>query len=167
VIRIPLSREEDGDAHSLPMHPTVGAGLEPLSRSLQLARDHIRLQREARRLVLESRLHVARSVEIRARSAAIRSGAGLPPASAPSVRSITPAPSQRLSAERPSSVLTPRELQFLALIAGGMSSKQAAFKMGISHKTGQAHRYNLMSKIGLHDTASLVRYAIRHGLVEA
>jgi DNA-binding NarL/FixJ family response regulator len=140
----------------------LGASLDSLSRSLQLARDHIRLQREASRILLESRHHVARAVEIRAQSAAIRATRAA--AGEPDAMEAQPAPSP---ADSPLNVLTPRELQFLALIASGMSSKQAAFEMGISPKTGLAHRYNLMSKIGLHDTASLVRYAIRHGLVDA
>jgi len=63
--------------------------------------------------------------------------------------------------------LTPRETQLLRLIAEGQSSKQLAFQLGISFKTAVCHRYNIMEKLNLHDVSSLVRFAIRKGLVQA
>lgn len=62
--------------------------------------------------------------------------------------------------------LTARETQVLKLIAAGHSTKQAAFILGIGFKTAVGHRTQLMKKLGIHDTASLVRFAIRAGLVE-
>ncbi len=61
--------------------------------------------------------------------------------------------------------LTSRERQVLQLIAEGKSSKEVAALLGISIKTAETHRTRLMQKLDIHDVASLVRYAIRHGLV--
>jgi DNA-binding NarL/FixJ family response regulator len=63
-------------------------------------------------------------------------------------------------------ILTNRETQILKLIAAGNSTKQAAFILGIKFKTAVGHRSQLMKKLRIHDTASLVRFAIRTGLVE-
>jgi two-component system, NarL family, response regulator NreC len=62
--------------------------------------------------------------------------------------------------------LTSRERQILQLIAEGQSSKDIANLLGISTKTAEAHRARIMRKLDLHGTASLVRYAIRRGLLE-
>ena len=63
--------------------------------------------------------------------------------------------------------LSKREIQILKLIAEGHGTKQAAQAMGVAFKTAVGHRSNLMTKLGLHDSASLTRYAIRTGLIEA
>jgi DNA-binding CsgD family transcriptional regulator len=63
--------------------------------------------------------------------------------------------------------LTERERQVLALIAQGKSTKEAAAQLGISYKTTDSHRSRILEKLGVHETASMVRYAIRAGLVEA
>ena len=47
----------------------------------------------------------------------------------------------------------------------GKSTKEIADVLGISIKTAETHRTRLMQKLDIHDVASLVRYAIRHGLV--
>lgn len=65
-----------------------------------------------------------------------------------------------------SDVLTAREREVLHLIADSFSTKQIAAKLGISAKTADNHRTNLMRKLDLHDVASLTRYAIQIGLVE-
>jgi two-component system response regulator NreC len=62
--------------------------------------------------------------------------------------------------------LTPREREVLRLIAEGNTTKQVAQKLGVSAKTADAHRTRLMAKLDIHETASLVRYAIRRGLIE-
>lgn len=62
--------------------------------------------------------------------------------------------------------LTERERQVLVLIADGQSTKQAATNLGISYKTADSHRSRILEKLGVHETASMVRYAIRAGLVE-
>jgi DNA-binding NarL/FixJ family response regulator len=63
--------------------------------------------------------------------------------------------------------LTRRETEVLALIASGSSTKQVASQLGITFKTAVGHRSSLMKRLSIHDTASLVRYAIRAGLIEA
>jgi two-component system response regulator NreC len=68
--------------------------------------------------------------------------------------------------EKPKDPLTMRERQVLQLIAEGKSTKDTASLLGISIKTAESHRTRLMQKLGIHETASLVRYAIRRGLVE-
>jgi PAS domain S-box-containing protein len=62
--------------------------------------------------------------------------------------------------------LTERERQVLVLIAEGNSTKAAAEKLGISYKTADSHRSRILEKLGVHETASMVRYAIRAGLIE-
>lgn len=63
--------------------------------------------------------------------------------------------------------LTEREKQVMVLIAEGKSTKEAAALLGISYKTADSHRSKIMEKLDVHETASLVRYAIRHNLVKA
>ncbi len=62
--------------------------------------------------------------------------------------------------------LTERERQVLVLIAQGRSTKEAAARLGISYKTADSHRSRILEKLGVHETASMVRYAIRAGLIE-
>ncbi len=62
--------------------------------------------------------------------------------------------------------LTPREREILQLIAEGRATKQIAETLGISVKTAETHRTNLMRKLDLHSTADVVRYAIRNQIVQ-
>jgi two-component system, NarL family, response regulator NreC len=66
----------------------------------------------------------------------------------------------------PTDPLTSRERQILQLIGEGKSSKEIAAILGISVKTAESHRTRLMRKLDIHELASLVRYAIRRGLVQ-
>ncbi|TLZ51079.1 MAG: response regulator transcription factor, partial [Gammaproteobacteria bacterium] len=63
--------------------------------------------------------------------------------------------------------LSVRERQVLQLIAEGHSTKAIAARLAISAKTVESHRSKLMQKLDIHDTASLVRYAIRSGVTQA
>lgn len=63
-------------------------------------------------------------------------------------------------------LLTDREREVLQLVAESNSTKEIASKLGISVKTVDNHRTNLMRKLNLHDVASLTRYAIEIGLLE-
>jgi DNA-binding NarL/FixJ family response regulator len=63
--------------------------------------------------------------------------------------------------------LTPRQREVLQLVAEGDTSKGIARKLGISPRTAEAYRSELMHALGIHDVASLTRYAIRIGLVSA
>jgi DNA-binding NarL/FixJ family response regulator len=61
--------------------------------------------------------------------------------------------------------LTPRELEVLQLIVHGKSNKEIATVLNLSANTVAVHRANLMQTLGIHNTAELVVYAIRQGLV--
>jgi DNA-binding NarL/FixJ family response regulator len=63
--------------------------------------------------------------------------------------------------------LTPRERQVLLFVAEGKATKEIAALVGISVKTVEFHRARLMAKLDIHDTAGLVRYAIRQGMITA
>ncbi len=62
--------------------------------------------------------------------------------------------------------LTSREIEVLRLIAEGNLNKQTASELCISIKTVEKHRGHLMSKLGVHGTAGLTRYAIAAGIIE-
>jgi DNA-binding NarL/FixJ family response regulator len=63
------------------------------------------------------------------------------------------------------SALTTRELEVLQLIVNGRSNKEIATILGVSANTVAVHRANIMQAVGIHNTAELVVYAIRQGLV--
>jgi DNA-binding NarL/FixJ family response regulator len=64
----------------------------------------------------------------------------------------------------PPDPLTSREREIVQRIAEGQSTKEIAAHLGLSVETVKSHRINLMRKLDIHETASLVRYAIRRGL---
>ena len=72
----------------------------------------------------------------------------------------------RTKSDRPTNPLTARERQVLQLIAEGKSTKEIASLLGVSVKTAESHRSRLMQKLDIHETASLVRYAVKRGLVQ-
>jgi DNA-binding NarL/FixJ family response regulator len=61
--------------------------------------------------------------------------------------------------------LTARQREILQLVAEGKNTKEIAGRLDISVKTVEAHRLQLMARLGIHDVPGLVRYAIRNGLV--
>jgi DNA-binding NarL/FixJ family response regulator len=63
--------------------------------------------------------------------------------------------------------LTPREIEVLKLLSDGLSTKQTAARLGITFKTAACHRSVILSKLGVHETVSAVRWAIRAGVIEA
>jgi DNA-binding NarL/FixJ family response regulator len=63
--------------------------------------------------------------------------------------------------------LTPREREIVQLLAEGKSNKETAAVLGISVKTVEAHRANLMRKMGFTSLSDLVRYAVREKIIEA
>ncbi len=63
--------------------------------------------------------------------------------------------------------LTPRQREILQLVAESRSSKEVAAMLSLSVKTVEAHRSQIMERLGIHDLAGLVRYAIRIGLVSS
>jgi DNA-binding NarL/FixJ family response regulator len=63
--------------------------------------------------------------------------------------------------------LTSREREIVQLLAEGKSSKEVAVALGISVKTAETHRANIMRKLELHSVSELVRYAVRNQIIEA
>ncbi len=68
--------------------------------------------------------------------------------------------------ELPPDPLTDRERQVLQLVAEGKTTKGVAEILGLSVKTADSHRTRIMQKLQIHETASLVRYAIRRGFIK-
>lgn len=62
--------------------------------------------------------------------------------------------------------LTPRQREVLQLIAEGNSTKEIASNLNLSAKTVETHRAQLMERLGIYDVASLVRFAMREGLIQ-
>lgn len=67
----------------------------------------------------------------------------------------------------PLAALTPRQREILKLIAEGVHTKEIAYQLNLSPKTVESHRAQIMERLGIHDVASLVRIAIRSGLITA
>ena len=63
--------------------------------------------------------------------------------------------------------LTPREREIVQLLAEGKSSKEVAVALGISVKTAETHRANIMRKLEIHSVSELVRYAVKNQIIEA
>lgn len=63
--------------------------------------------------------------------------------------------------------LSAREREIVQLLAEGKSSKEAAVALGISVKTAETHRANIMRKLDLHSVSELVRYAVKNHMIEA
>jgi len=73
-----------------------------------------------------------------------------------------------LSGDRPAGdPLAQRERQVLQLVAEGKTSKEIAVLLGLTVKTAESYRARVMEKLDVHETAGLVRYAIRHGIIDA
>ncbi len=72
----------------------------------------------------------------------------------------------RSNGEVPEDPLTPREHQVLQLIAESKTTKEIATLLEISVKTVETYRSRIMEKLDIHETAGVVRYAIRHGIVQ-
>lgn len=69
--------------------------------------------------------------------------------------------------DKPIELLTDRERQVLQLIAEGHTTKSIASVLYLSVKTAESHRTRIMQRLGIHNIASLVRYAIRRGMIKA
>lgn len=72
-----------------------------------------------------------------------------------------------IDARRPLHALTDRQIQVLKLVTEGHRSRAIARGLGLSIKTVESHRSEIMKRLRIHDVASLVRYAIRVGLIPA
>jgi DNA-binding NarL/FixJ family response regulator len=63
--------------------------------------------------------------------------------------------------------LTPRQREIVQLLAEGKSSKEVAVSLGLSVKTAETHRANIMRRLDCHSISELVRYAVRNNIIEA
>ena len=73
--------------------------------------------------------------------------------------------STAIERRQPLSKLTSRQVEVLRLVAEGHRTREIADKLSLSIKTVESHRGELMKRLGMHDVVSLVRYALRSGLV--
>ena len=62
--------------------------------------------------------------------------------------------------------LSAREREIVQLLAEGKSSKEVAVILGISVKTAETHRSNIMRKLEMHSVSELIRYAVRNNMIE-
>ncbi|MBP6508824.1 MAG: response regulator transcription factor, partial [Opitutaceae bacterium] len=79
--------------------------------------------------------------------------AGQPPPAAPSLAA--------------GNTLSPREIEVARLVTEGLSSKEIASQLGLSVRTVEKHRANIMDKLGVREVASLVRYCVQAGIGKA
>lgn len=79
--------------------------------------------------------------------------------------SVSPPADRRVHMAEALRVLSPRELEVLKLVAEGYTNQEIADQLVLSIKTVQAHRANVMEKLGLENITQLVRFAIRYGLL--
>jgi DNA-binding NarL/FixJ family response regulator len=63
--------------------------------------------------------------------------------------------------------LTPRQREIVQLLAEGKSSKEVAVSLGLSVKTAETHRANIMRRLDCHSISELVRYAVRNNIIQA
>jgi len=76
-------------------------------------------------------------------------------------------PGKAADADLPATRLTPRQREIVQLLAEGKSSKEVAVALGLSVKTAETHRANIMRRLDCHSVSELVRYAIRNNIIEA
>src|ERR1700740_2205630 len=74
---------------------------------------------------------------------------------------------EKPQAESPKTRLTPRQREIVQLLAEGKSSKEVAVQLGLSVKTAETHRANIMQRFNCHSVSELVRYAVRNNIIEA
>jgi DNA-binding NarL/FixJ family response regulator len=65
----------------------------------------------------------------------------------------------------PVAALTPRQREILQLLALGKSAKEAASSLNLSARTVEDHKYRLMESLGIENSAELIHFAIKHGIV--
>ncbi|MBV2360599.1 response regulator transcription factor [Thalassococcus sp. CAU 1522] len=80
---------------------------------------------------------------------------------------LGPGVAELIDASGSAGVLTARELQIVGLVAQGLNNRDMAARLGVSTKTVDNHRTNLMRKVGVHSVAELLAYALREGLLDA
>jgi DNA-binding NarL/FixJ family response regulator len=143
--------------------PSIGVVVLTMSESAELAREV---------LGAGARGYVLKADAGRELVAAVRSLARHKPYFSPSIsRKILGQPEPPSAGDLPDRAprvrLTPREREVVQLLAEGKSNKKVAAILGISVKTVEAHRANVMQKFTMHSFAELVQYAIRNHLTRA
>jgi DNA-binding NarL/FixJ family response regulator len=124
-----------------------------------LIEQHLYYHRALRMSLAASSTRLARtSAQIVQTAGSLRAGFPSRP-----LRTTLPAPVKQAPPEL--ELLTAREIAVLKLIAEGFSSKEIAHQLGITFKTACCHRFNLMQKLNVREVATLVRIAVRSGLV--
>ena len=83
------------------------------------------------------------------------------------MRGLEASISNALAARRPLHALTERQIEVLKLVSEGHRTREVAKRLGLSIKTVESHRSEIMKRLRIHDVVSLVRYAIRVGLIPA
>lgn len=81
------------------------------------------------------------------------------------IRRLRPAIEAAITSRRPLDQLSARQIEVLRLVAEGNTTREIAGRLHVSIKTVETHRGAIMKRLGIHDVASLVRYALRVGLV--
>jgi DNA-binding NarL/FixJ family response regulator len=81
------------------------------------------------------------------------------------LRSLRPAIDAAISSRRPLELLSPRQTEVLRLVAEGNTTREIAMQLHLSMKTVETHRSAIIKRLGIHDVAGLVRYALKVGLV--
>jgi DNA-binding NarL/FixJ family response regulator len=69
------------------------------------------------------------------------------------------------SVKDPAATLTPRQRQILQMLAEGRSAKEIAATLGISPRTVEFHKYQMMESLQIQSSAELTHFAIKHGIV--
>ncbi|HET7854000.1 MAG TPA: response regulator transcription factor [Candidatus Methylomirabilis sp.] len=152
----------------------------PLLNGLDAAREIIRASRRTKAILVT--VHTADQYVLEALQAGIRGYVLKSQATAQLVQAIqevmrggrylSPGISEAVvqaylaKTDLPADPLTPREREVLQLIAEGKTTKDIAGLLGLSVKTVESHRARLMEKLDIRQTAGLVRYAIRRGLIQ-
>ncbi len=74
-------------------------------------------------------------------------------------------PKKRLFASKEETVFTPREIEIIQHLCDGHSAKEVGDKLSVSHRTIETHRNNILRKLGFNNTAELIKYAVKQGIV--
>ncbi len=169
-------RDEDGIDLARRIRAEHGAGVRCVMLSMHLSPEYVRRSFEAGAMG-----YVVKDAGPAELTGAIRAVAAgqrylCPSASGALVDSLhtntmaAPRPSGAAGVNAPTASphhsLSPRQLEVLRLVAQGMSTKLIARELGLSTKTVDAHRYQVSQRLQVHEVAGMVRYAIRHRLVQ-
>jgi DNA-binding NarL/FixJ family response regulator len=173
-------REATKLAHELEPDVAVLDLVMPLLNGLDAAREITRTSRKTKTILVT--VHTADQYVLEALQAGIRGYVLKSQATAELVQAIqevmrggrylSPGISEAVvqaylaKTDLPADPLTPREREVLQLIAEGKTTKDIAGLLGLSVKTIESHRTRLMEKLDIRQTAGLVRYAIRRGLIQ-